>query len=49
LEHPAEIQANDVRDLLIFKHVHEVNLMGFIRRQFRPFKKILMALKVARS
>jgi len=39
LDHPAQIQANDTRDLLIFRHVHEVNLMGYIRRQLRPLKK----------
>jgi hypothetical protein len=49
LKHPVEIQANDARDLLIFKHVHEVNLMGFIRRQLRPLKKLFTALKGARS
>jgi hypothetical protein len=49
LKHPVEIQANDVRDLLIFKHVHEVNLMGLIRRQLRPLKKCLTAFKGTRS
>lgn len=49
LKHPVEIQANDTQDLLIFKHVHEVNLMGFIRRQLRPLKKLLAPLKGARS
>ena len=41
LIHPAQIEAIDARDFLIFKHVHEVNLMGFIRRQLRPLKKLL--------
>lgn len=41
LNHPATIQANDARDLLIFRHVHEVNLMGYIRRQLRPLKKLM--------
>jgi len=49
LIHPAEIQANDTRDLLIFKHVHEVNLIGFIRRQLRPLKKLIAPLAGSRS
>ena len=49
LKHPVEIRANDARDLLIFKHVHEINLMGFIRRQFRPLKKLLAPLMGSRS
>jgi hypothetical protein len=49
LKHPEEIQAKDAQDLLIFKHVHEVNLIGFIRRQLRPLKKILTALNGALS
>lgn len=49
LKHPAEIKSNDAQDLLIFKHVHEVNLMGFIRRQLRPLKKLLTPLKSGRS
>ena len=44
LIHPIEIQANDARDLLIFKHVHGVNLAGFIRRQLRPLKKLITPL-----
>ena len=43
LTHPEQIQANDARDFLIFKHVHEVNLMGFIRRQLRPLKKLMVS------
>lgn len=43
LNHPTKIQANDARDFLIFKHVHEVNLMGFIRRQLRPLKKLMLS------
>ena len=43
LNHPTKIEANDARDFLIFKHVHEVNLMGFIRRQLRPLKKLMVS------
>lgn len=43
LTHPSQIQANEARDFLIFKHVHEVNLMGFIRRQLRPLKKLMVS------
>lgn len=41
LTHPAQVQASDTRDLLIFKHVHEVSFMGFIRRQLRPLKRLV--------
>lgn len=41
LTHPAQVQASDTRDLLIFKHVHEVSFMGFIRRQLRPLKRLM--------
>lgn len=43
LNHPTKIEANDARDFLIFKHVHEVNLMGFIRCQLRPLKKLMLS------
>ena len=43
LIHPVKIQANYARDFLIFKHVHEVNPMGFIRRQLRPLKKLMIS------
>ena len=44
LNHPEEIQSNNGKDFLIFKHVHEVNLTGFIRRQLRPLKKLIAPL-----
>ncbi len=46
LIHPSNIQTNKGIDQLIFQHVHEINLIGFIRRQFRPIKKLMKLLSL---
>ena len=45
LRHPDKIKINIKVDYLIFKHVHEIDVKGFIRKQLRPLRKLIKVIK----